>query len=52
MKRKLILLIVTLVIVAAAVLFLKNKEKKLDNLTKPHTPPPSVQVAPVTRGTL
>jgi RND family efflux transporter MFP subunit len=52
MKRKLILLIIALVIVAAAILFMKNKEKKLANLPKPQTPPPSVQVAPVTRGTL
>lgn len=52
MKKKLILLIVALLIVAAAVLFLKNKGKKLTNLPKPQTPPPTVQVAPVTQATL
>lgn len=52
MKKKLILLIVALLIVAAAVLFLKNKRKKLANLPKPQTPPPTVQVAPVTQATL
>lgn len=52
MKKKVILLIVTLLIVIAAVLFLKNKEKKLANLPKPQTPPPTVQVAPVTEGAL
>ena len=52
MKKKVILLIVALLIVIAAVLFLKNKEKKLTHLPKPQIPPPSVQVAPVTKGTL
>jgi RND family efflux transporter MFP subunit len=52
MKKKVILLIVALLIVVAAVLFLKNKEKKLSNLPKPQTPPPTVQVAPVTVGAL
>jgi RND family efflux transporter MFP subunit len=52
MKKKVILLIVALLIVIAAVLFLKNKEKKLANLPKPQTPPPTVQVAPVTEGAL
>jgi len=52
MKKKVILLIVALLIVIAAVLFLKNKEKKLAVLPKPQTPPPTVQVAPVTKGAL
>lgn len=52
MKKKWILLIIALLIVAAAVLFLKSKEKKLASLPKPHMPPPSVQVAPVTQGSL
>jgi RND family efflux transporter MFP subunit len=52
MKKKLILVIVAALIVASAVIFLKNKEKKLAALPKPETPPPSVQVAPVTNGTL
>lgn len=52
MKKKLILAIVALLVVASAVLFLKSKEKKLAALPKPQTPPPSVQVAPVTQGTL
>lgn len=52
MKKNLILTVVALLIVVAAVLFLKNKEKKLANLPKPQTPPPTVQVAPVTKGAL
>lgn len=52
MKKKVILLIAALLIVIAAVIFLKNKEKKLANLPKPQTPPPTVQVAPVTKGAL
>jgi RND family efflux transporter MFP subunit len=52
MKKKVILLIVALLIVVAAVIFLKNKENKLANLPKPQTPPPTVQVAPVTVGAL
>lgn len=52
MKTKVVLLIVALLIVVAAVLFLKNKEKQLAALPKPQTPPPTVQVAPVTQGTL
>lgn len=52
MKKKSMLLLAFLFIVIAAVLVLKNKQKKLSALPKPQAPPPSVQVAPVTQGTL
>jgi RND family efflux transporter MFP subunit len=52
MKKKLILVIVAVLIIASAALFLKSKEMRLAALPKPQTPPPSVQVAPVTMGIL
>jgi RND family efflux transporter MFP subunit len=52
MKKKLILVIVAVLIIASAALFLKSKEMRLAALPKPQTPPPSVQVAPVTQGIL
>ena len=52
MKRRILIVLAAVVLVIAAVIFIKNKEKKIANLPKPQPPAPTVQVATVKQGTL
>lgn len=52
MRRKIIFVVIVVVLVVGAVLTIKNKQRKIANLPKPQAPVPSVQVSPVTQGTL
>lgn len=52
MKRRIMIILAALVLIIAAVVFIKNRERKIANLPKPQPPAPTVQVALVKQGTL
>ena len=50
MKRKMIVVLIAVALIIGGIFVIKNKQSKIENLPKPQTPVPSVQVAPVKQG--
>ena len=52
MKIKLVVVIIVLLLIVGGVVVVRNKQQKLANLPKPQVPLPTVQVVPISQGTL